>query len=547
MTHSRAKSVRGGLIGLALLATSALFSASVLAQDSIEVESLDTLDPLEVRLSDAALDDTLWSGTSIDMLRLLLDGLPDARRGQYEAPALAELSRAVLVSGGRPPRGGRGDDDLAWLRADRLLASGGAHDAFDLLERTPDIHERPDLALLHTELAFALRQDATACRTARALIEEREQPYWQRARAYCLALEGLNAGAELSADLARDQSPDPDFDRLLFGLTLGGAIEEAMPSPRNGLTLSMARNQPGDGRSTPEIYLSEAAPAWLTRLFEQDSLPPLTPSQDPAAALVLAEAERGEARRVLLESVLVQPRDREAAAVALEYLLSDAAEDGRFLDAAHYYGAEVQSLPINTDTLQAGYRFALAALAVGDVETARAWRNGLVNGPEVSRSDDPIAEAIVENAFAAPVQPETWVGPAPARIHQLDLIIAIAADELVLSRTHTLVQDWPQAAGRQGAQDVAMLVALGLSQPDNYRLNLLDARPTRVPPSLMAMEAATAAGADGESVLLALRVMLEAEGLTPYAAGRIARTLDAAGLRAHVLRLVTDRLISAAG
>ena len=129
----------------------------------------------------------------------------------------------------------------------------------------------------------------------------------------------------------------------------------------------MARNQPGDGRSTPEIYLSEAAPAWLTRLFEQDSLPPLTPSQDPAAALVLAEAERGEARRVLLESVLVQPRDREAAAVALEYLLSDAAEDGRFLDAAHYYGAEVQSLPINTDTLQAGYRFALAALAVGDV------------------------------------------------------------------------------------------------------------------------------------------------------------------------------------
>ena len=127
----------------------ALWGSAAFAQDGIEVERLDALDPMEVSLPQAGLDNRLWRGTGRDQAVAVLARLPGPDEGQYNSEVLAAAARSVLMSGGQPPAGGRGDADLARLRVERLLAAGGAGDAFDLLERTPGINRIPALSLIH--------------------------------------------------------------------------------------------------------------------------------------------------------------------------------------------------------------------------------------------------------------------------------------------------------------------------------------------------------------------------------------------------------------
>lgn len=537
---SRARTLAGGLAACALLA------ASAGAQDEIEVQSLDALDPMEVGLPDAWMGSTLWDGTDLGMALSVLARLPAAENGEYRSGAAAELARAVLSTGGYPPAGGRGNDTLAQMRTDRLLAAAGAADTYDLLERTPNLNQNSGLSYQHAELAFALGEIDRGCHTATALLDEREQARWVRIRAFCLATGGQAAAAELTAELASSVEADPDFDRMLFAITLDAAPEGGLPSADSGLDYAMAMRLAA--RSGDPVILGENAPKWLRSLVLKDNVTSFSIDADPKASFDEALAADGDLRRGLLGAVLAQGIDRELAGQALGVLLSDARGDGRFLAGARQYGHDVDTLPVTAITLESGFDFALAALMVGDVRTARRWRDALIDGPPrrtpVRRVlvAGPDGTLIPEPGSELPPEPE-WDPITGDKLVVLDLAIAVAGDRLRGGQLVAVTSAYLEGRGADALPEILAINRLGSDAPEGLRALLLDA-PAHPTGSLMAMEAAEAANAHAETAILALAAFNEGgENLSADALSRIAAALDGIGLRDAALYLVLEQII----
>ncbi|WP_339747613.1 hypothetical protein [uncultured Maricaulis sp.] len=527
--------------GLALL-----LGGSALAQAPIEVQSLDALDPLEVGLPDAAMGIALWDGSDLDMASQVLTRLPTADGAGYASPAVAELARSVLSSGGYPPAGGRGDQALPVLRADRLLAAGGVFEAYDLLERTPNLNQNEPLSRLHAELAFASGNTRNACHTANALLRGREQAYWLRSRAFCLALDGQDSAAELTAELARNASDDAGYDTMLFAITLHGESPATMPVIDSGLKLAMAHRL-GSDAGVDDLDVT-GAPGWLQRFVHGRAAPAPVPASDPATALAAALVLPGLERTAALEAVLVQGVDRELAAAALSGLLDDAVSAHAFAAAARAYGGEVHTLPVTRTTLSDGYRFALAALLSGDVRTASQWRGALMDGPpqppapafdETGKPLDPFLDNPVTEA------PSAWVPPAPRRMVNLDLAIAIARDRLATDQTSALLGAHLEAYGAVALPDMLALNRLGAGEAAGLRLALLQRSAIPVGPEVLAMEAAARANARAEAAILAISA-LAATQPNAETLSRAAAVLDQLGLRRAALNLLLERLVARA-
>tara|TARA_R110000868_G_scaffold53744_5_gene168593 strand:- start:34481 stop:36124 length:1644 start_codon:yes stop_codon:yes gene_type:complete len=530
------------------LAASGLGLTALAQGPQIEVQSLQALDPLEVGLPGAALGLSLWDGTDSGLASRVLMQLPAADSPGYTSPALADLARAVLSSGGYPPAGGRGDQALPVLRADRLLAAGGVFEAYDLLERTPNLNENEPLSRLQAEMAFATGNLRSACHTADALLRGRDQAYWLRARAFCLALDGQGSAAELTAELARNAVEDAGYDALLFAITLEASAAEALPAIDSGLKLAMARQLHGDAALTG--IDTTGAPGWLSRFVSGRAIPDAGPANGPAEAFAEALQLSGQARTAALEAVLSQGQDREIAASALSALFDDAVAAHAFVLAARHYGGEVQTLPVTHDTLGDGYRFALAALISGDVSIARRWRDALFNGPprppvlpaldETGKPIEPMPGAI------EPDVPE-WVPPSPRRMVNLDLAMAIASDRLSGDRAAALIAAYQEAQGAAVLGDTLSLERLGADPSPGVRAALLELTPATVGPDLLAMEAAARAGARAETAILAVAALAHA-GAQPDA-GTLSRSvaaLDALGLREAALNLLLERIVARA-
>ena len=525
---------------------------AALAQDTIEVQSLDALDPLEIGLPDAGLRENLWDGTTAEMARLVLQALPDAQGPGYASPTQAALARAVLATGGYPPAGARGRFDLAVLRTDRLLAAAGAFDAFDLLERTPNINRSSDMSYWHAELAFALGDEAVACRAANSLLVDRDRPHWLRIRAFCLALNGQGAAAELTAELARSSSADAGFDALLFGITLESGVNGDMPALDSGLKLAMARRL--DDLGDVEIVVSPAAPGWMLRLADQMTAAFLMTSQDPVSDLTRAAGLSGNERIIVLESVLGQGMDREAAAAALAMLLGDARASGHFYAAALRYGREVQLLPMTADTLAHGFDFAMAALIADDLRVARRWREGLVDGPEraiLTTDEFPLKPLGSPELFgsddivdAVAVVDTNWQAPSARDMMHLDLSLAIMDDRLTGGAFEAVLAAYMESHGDASLPDVMALTRLGARPPAGLRQRLFAAEAGISSALSLTMEAAMNDRAQAETGLLALAVLASTEeaGVSADDMARIASALDAVGLRPAALGLVLERV-----
>ncbi|WP_323761634.1 hypothetical protein [Maricaulis sp.] len=529
----------------------ALLGGAAAAQNPIEVERLDSLDPLEVSLTDRGLGERQWTGTGRDMAEAVLVRLPGTGDGGYASEALGDTARLILLSGGQPPAGGRGDARLAGLRVDRLLAAGGANDAFDLLERTPNVNRQPELASWHAELGFAVGETGRACQTANALIENRDAPEWLRRRAFCLALEGQGAAAELTAELARVHSEDADFDARLFAYTLATPVASTVGPADSGLDLAMARALLDPEADMPPI--ADTAPAWLIALGHR---PPYeTPRiTETAAALEAALALTGRERHHALEDVLSNGQDREVSALALGHLLADAPDAARFIHVARHHGNEVETLPITEASLAHGYDIALAAMIVGDLRAAARWRNGLVDGPP--RRVSPAALAglpIVENsdgqliyADGTPVDavPPEWVPPSPQRMVALDLSLAIARDALIGGNFDAVFAAWTESQGEASLGVELALAELGARLPHSARLAVLGRDEAATAPEWPVMEMAMRSGARAEMALLAVSLLNRPEtSADAVVFSRSIAALDMAGLRDSARSLVLERVI----
>ena len=508
------------------------------AQDDIEVRQLGALDPLEVGVAQNGLGDTLWSGSTVQTALNALEGLPASGSDGYRSPSRANLVALALLSGGTPPEGGRGNSSLALLRADRLLAASGAEAVYSLLERTPGLDRAPQLARLHAETGFALASGESACRTANGLVEGRDQPYWLRARAFCHALNGEDAAAELSADLARTEAPDENFDGLLYAITIGSWTVDSV-SADTGLDWALAAVSPAEGRPTVNLT---GAPRWLVDVAEANSARPELEA-DPALALEGLAMQEGSAREQRLEQLILQDYDRLVAAQALGIALQEAVRDGNFMQVARRYGRQVSTLPISFDTIEFGGRFALAALSVGDLATAQRWRDALEDGPPVRRTVTSYDPGKPDDVPSQPDRPE-WNPPSASYLVGLDLAMRIAQNQIRSSSTAALVQARLES-GAAGLGDVAGLAGLGASAPADFRLALFNADPVEVSPVLTAMDAAALAGARAETALLAAQVMDEGPaGASAIELMRITAALDRVGLRDIALSIMLERLIT---
>lgn len=538
--------------GLAALAALGL-AAPALAQSGIEVQSLDALDPLEVGLPGAALPMTLWDGSTADTAGAALASLPGASDGAYDSPALRELARAVLVSGGYPPAGARGTEALAVARTDRLLAASGVMDAFDLLERTPNLNTTTQLSRQHAELAFAAGEFDRACYTTNALLEGRDTPYWLRARALCLAVDGQNAAAELTAELASGVAPDADFDRLLFALTLQQPLSGNPVRIETGLSYALSRLAPVEDAAL--VAPSGTAPAWLREFAAASPLPNFLYSSDPAADLERAATLDGVEREHLLISVLAQGEDRERAAAALSQLLDDAAAQDDLLAALQLYGAEVATLPQTAETLGDGVRFTLAAALAGDLRTARAWKNGLVDGPRAPVS---VFEAALPAAgddkpdAVPPLEPvvseqPAWVPPSAADLVALDYALLLASGRIDRNASVAVYAAIQERFGAAVTADLLALQRLGAEVPSGLRDGLAAREDAVVPAQLLAMEEAFLFGAEAEAILLAIAALQKADEtniLDIYP--RVATQLGEADLGEAMLGILLERHVERA-
>lgn len=518
----------------------------------IAVQELGAIHPLEVDAG-GNLPETVWSSGDAVALEALLDALPRAQEG-WSAPAAARLALGALLSGGAPPEGLENRFTLAELRARRALAAGRPQPVLRLLDRTPQINQSPGLSRVYAELAFALGQTQDACRAANALLEDRDAPYWLRARAACLAIGGNIPAGELTAELARAQAPNPEFDAVFDAYTLERPVDEAF-MPATGLQLALA------ALAAPERRFSaaETAPAWLHRAAARTgpriALPETLPEALEAAVLM-----EGEARSVALGAIIQQDLDRVIAAEALAVRLTDAAEAGAFVEIASAYGSEVARLPITADTLAHGRLFVLASLAADDIVAAEDWRDALFDGPPRFEADQPAAAQPASDAGPAALNapPEftledaeslgpEWTPPPASVMVALDFARAVAAGRIEDDGFTALLAARIEGATPQRLCQAAMLTALGAEDGGALRAAMTGlARAEDAPAPVLAPGLlAAGAGALGESALHAALTLERAPQDAEACAGA-AVILQRAGLDAQALRLVLELILEEA-
>ena len=545
-------------IKAALLAASVLAGGQALAQaparpGPIEVAQLGAVDPFEVGVS-PVLPDTVWSSGHAGALDGALSVLPDRGSPGWSSPAAARLALNALRSSGEPPRGGRDDFRLAAKRADRALAASRAQLAYELLSRTPRVNESDALSRVYAETALALGQTGEACRAADALLEGRDAPYWLRLRASCLALDGAIPAAELTAELARAQAESPNFDLLFDALVLGRPAPEDF-QPRTALQLTLLEALAPGVRLSPH----EDAPTWLHLAAERTG-PTIALPETLPEALETAVTLEGADRAVALGALIGQDLDREIAAEALAVRLSDAAQQGQFMEAALTFGPEVASLPITENTLAHGVHFVLAALAADDLNAAERWREALLDGPPpLPASLDPLAQpdaglGALPSLDGAAVPPGSgvdalagepdWKPPAPGVLVALDLARAIALDEIRDDAFMALLAARLETATPERLCQAAGLVALGADDQGELQqaLSGLTRQSGVAPPAFGPLLLAAGARALGETQLHAASLLERyPDDAETCAASMLA--LDHAGLRRQALQYLLARVI----
>lgn len=236
---------------------------------AVAVQTLAAPDAFSTPGRDTGLPPTLWRGASLPLVKAVLPILAE----RPLTPAAAQLARRVLATGAPGPEGAGSDPAFAAARAEALMAQGDPQAAARILARAPGLDRNADLARAAAESALLAGQDGRACEIEEALTDGRDEPYWLRLRAYCQAMAGKTAEAQLTFDLAQSQARDAAFGRLMAAKLAGGG-PPGPASLRNGLDLALSRSLALD--------LSQAKPApAVAAALSADGPAPL--AFDPAA------------------------------------------------------------------------------------------------------------------------------------------------------------------------------------------------------------------------------------------------------------------------
>jgi hypothetical protein len=441
----------------------------------------------------------------------LLSALPTAPASR----AFWDLQRRLLLSAALNPEGPAGETKLVVLRAEKLTAMGDLAGTRRLLDAVPqrDLDER--LERLKVDAAWLAGDLAAACSQARQNLIKNRAEVWQRAQAFCLALDGDKEKADLAVRLLPEQgfADDPTFNTLMDAV-MGNAQAKlaslAQPRPLDLAMLAAAhRAIPADAAGSrdlrvltaiaggsnvdPQLRLAagerlEAVGAWrsedLQKLYAAIELPADAIANAPA----VAAGEKGSRGHALLWQAARKQATPESRLPIIERALQQAATPAAFAQTARVYGADIAQLEPKADLLGDAAAFTRGLLAAGRAEPARRWVQWL----ESQAAQSPDARRILDGLYVIVTLADADTAWSPERF-----------------------QSWRRTLkGSDGEQEqqtgLALLLIDGAGHavpPDYWREQVTGParRPTALPPAavLPALAAAAEAKRVGETVCLA--------------------------------------------
>ncbi len=301
-------------------------TSQIVPEGAISVLHLDELSSDSIGLMDGfsgGLPVDLWSGTSKELVDLLLSRLPR----QVKSGAMRSLTKRLLLSVARPPEPSLSEDvfvDMTAIVPSAIGFTPDSTDAIEIPETNAEQEESEGLALLErrlTQLAamgdwdsvgamiplvpqssvteglriLAVDQALVEGRVDQACIDVNEgirfsnEPYWQKAFAFCQLRDGKVASAFLTLDLLRETGIDDAAFFWVAELMAGNR-----PITPNGLDrlsplqLAMLRHA---GRPFPPQLVRDGDPTLLRVLSTAEPL--FVATEDEAEDVVAERIRQG--------------------------------------------------------------------------------------------------------------------------------------------------------------------------------------------------------------------------------------------------------------
>ncbi|NKB44927.1 MAG: hypothetical protein GKS03_11685 [Alphaproteobacteria bacterium] len=298
--------------------------SSMVPEGVISVRQLDALSSDSIGLLDGFTDGLpvdLWAGTSKELVDLLLPKLPR----KVKSGATRDLAKRLLLSVARPPKPSLSEDvfvdmtaivpsaigftpdsdvgsdasdadidqvqmeGLALLesRLTQLAAMGDWTSVGAMIELVPDASMTDGIRILAADLALVDGRVEQVCLDASENLRFSNEPYWQKAFAFCQLRDGNVSSAFLTLDLLRETGIDDAAFFWVAELMAGNR-----PITPSGLTrlsplqLAMLRHA---GRPFPPQLVRNGDPTLLRVLATAE---PLYVAAEDEAEDVVAERVR---------------------------------------------------------------------------------------------------------------------------------------------------------------------------------------------------------------------------------------------------------------
>lgn len=537
---------------LALAAFTALTPMAAHAQSNLpqpvesqELQQLDAWSVSAMSRQQGALAPDLWTRSDPGFLAAVLDRMPAV----YESPATQTLARRVLFSGGEAPRG---DSSLAARRRFEALGKMGAADELAVMAAGSGGLGDPGIAMFAAQAELARGRRAEACARGRAAnAGDAPPPFLLRLRAYCAAVGGDRAAADLALELARAQNAADTWYTAAVAAA-GGAAGSRPPTAQydNSLStqLSIAANlRPGPNplansstlalvalaraENAPQPQRAQAAALAFRRgalsVEETRTILAATPAEITSGLPSIVTALRGvEAANNIPADAAAAPADASpvelAKAAAIAEALRGATTPADFHAAARFFRADIARLQSAPDA-NAALLFARAAIAAGDLQ---------------------VAQRLTASARAAGVD-ETALAPLDAALAALG---GVRNDNGTIAMQRRI--DRGASQPRAAARDVAILAALGAPVDGAVQNFLLANAPqggARADSgAMLALAAAVERGATGEGALLAVVAAGEAgpARLDAESLERLIRALRGLRLEDDARRIAVEAILA---
>jgi len=525
---------------LAIAAAFTLLTPLALAQSNLpapveqaQLRELDGWSVSALSRNDGALAPDLWARSDPGFLSAVFARLPAV----YDSPAMQTLARRVLFSGGEAPRGATVEHVRG--RFEALGKMGAADELAMLAAGSGSTLSDPAVAMFAAQAELARGRRAEACQRGRnAQAGETPPPFLLRLRAYCAAVTGDRAAADLALELARAQNA---ADAWYTGAVAAAAGAPGARPPTANYDNSLSAQLSIAGQLRPGANaLNNSSTLALVALARNENAPQPQRAQAAALAFRRGAIGAGEARTILLATpaqtttglppavaalrqVQAAPGSMEAAG-AIAGVLRAANTPADFNAAARLFQGDIIALESAPDAA-AALLFARAAIAAGDVR----------NGQRLTAS---ARQAGADEAALAPLDAALVALSGPR------------GDQAAMALQRRIDRGASQA--RAAARDAAILAALGAPVNGSVQSFLLANAPqggARADTgAMLALQAAVERGAVGEGALLAVAAAgeggparLDAESIE-----RIIRALRALRLEEDARRIAAEAILAGA-